>query len=558
LSYFYIHIPYFSNDHTQDELRIIHPINPHWDRYSSIEKNEHELFVFSGFHTQKNDRDKQDLSSFFRKHYLDAPVKLRGSFAGVYWSKQYSQWLLYTDPLSTKPLYYAQTKQGWHISNSYDSLAQKIGQQIHLELNPLAVYHVLSYGYSLEEHTIIKGIYRLPIGHVGVLASVQKTEFVGPTSELQIRSIYQLPLESYDIGFDEAAEEVNRLFQQSIHRGFSVDQDMGRQHLVALSGGLDSRMTSWVAHSLGYTKQTNLTFGQSDSLDKKIAKKISHDLEHQWNFLPLDGGEMLLDMDIITKNTGGNVYYYGQAHTHRSLEQVNLNQFGLLHTGMLGDVVLGSYLQTQHNPTQFPAYSGASSTRFFHKLTELGFASQYPNEEHHKMMLRGLYGMNMGLLSVYNKTESYSPFTDLDFFDFCLRLPVKMRANHRLYIHWMKNYYPESTQYIWEKTRAKVTDKNIKIGSKSMPLNTWLWKVYEKIRFRSSTANPNFMTPIDYWLSTEQNLRLELDNYAKALLPSITAENELQNTLHLLYQEGNGIEKVQVITILAAAKRYII
>jgi hypothetical protein len=122
----------------------------------------------------------------------------------------------------------------------------------------------------------------------------------------------------------------------------------------------------------------------------------------------------------------------------------------------------------------------------------------------------------------------------------------------------MKNYYPDSTQYIWEKTRAKVTDKNIKIGSKSMPLNTWLWKVYEKIRFRSSTANPNFMTPIDYWLSTEQNLRLELDNYAKALLPSITTKNELQNTLHLLYKEGNGIEKVQVITILAAAKRYII
>lgn len=558
MSYFYTYIPYHSTDTKDQQVHLERHVNPSWEAYSSLQEDEQNVLLFSGFYHPEGNFNKGDLLSAFKNNAVHAPLKLRGSFSGVYWSKKDAQWLLFTDPLGTKPLYYAKTKDGWLISNHYDTIAIKLSEHIKLSLNSLSVYQILTYGYSLEKNTILKGIYRIPIGSVGVLDCIQNTKFVKPDIDLQTQSIYKLPVEYHTLQLEEAAEEVNRLFQQSIHRSFQLDLNMGREHLVALSGGLDSRMTSWVAHSLGYKNQTNLTFGQSNSLDKTIAQKISHDLEHQWNFLPLDGGDILLDMDMITQHTGGNVYYYGQAHTYRSLERIDVNRFGLLHTGMLGDVVLGSYLQKSHNPSQFPAYSGASSTRFFHKLTELGFSSQYPNEEHHKMMLRGLYGMNMGLLSVYNKTESYSPFTDLDFFDFCLQIPVNLRANHRLYLYWMKTYYPGSTKYIWEKTRAKVTAKNITIGHKSMPLNTWLWKVYEKIRFRSSTANPNFMTPIDYWLQTETKLRNELDHYAQELMPAITTENDLQNTLRQLYLEGNGVEKVQALTVLSAAKRYTI
>ena len=52
------------------------------------------------------------------------------------------------------------------------------------------------------------------------------------------------------------------------------------------------------------------------------------------------------------------------------------------------------------------------------------------------MMLRGLYGMNMGLMSVYAVTDSYSLY-DIDLFNFCLQLPLKLRVEHKLYTHWI-------------------------------------------------------------------------------------------------------------------------
>ena len=52
--------------------------------------------------------------------------------------------------------------------------------------------------------------------------------------------------------------------------------------MACLSGGLDSRMTVWVAHDLGYTHQLNMTFCQSNYLDFKIAQQIATDLRHDF------------------------------------------------------------------------------------------------------------------------------------------------------------------------------------------------------------------------------------------------------------------------------------
>ena len=142
-------------------------------------------------------------------------------------------------------------------------------------------------------------------------------------------------------------------------------------------------------------------------------------------------------------------------------------------TGRLGDLVIGSYLQTPNNPTHFSALSGARSLRFSNQLVDHGSKPNYGTLEHHKIMLRGLYGMNMGLMSVYAVTESYSPFYDFDLFNFCLQLPVELRAPHKLYIHWITQSYPEASKYIWERTRTKITANSIQIGSKSLPLRPW-------------------------------------------------------------------------------------
>ena len=62
-------------------------------------------------------------------------------------------------------------------------------------------------------------------------------------------------------------------------RVFEKDLEYGYKHLVALSGGLDSRMTAWVGHNMGYTNMLNYTFSQTDYLDETVPKEITDTLK---------------------------------------------------------------------------------------------------------------------------------------------------------------------------------------------------------------------------------------------------------------------------------------
>lgn len=525
--------------------------------------NNLQRLHFSGFVFTQHPNSADELSvvtNTLDTFGVHAPVHLRGSYAGVYWSSTANQWTLFSDPLGTKPLYYAHLSNGWHISNHYDLLAEKIRAVQPLSLSALGFYQLLSYGFVLESDTIFNPIKRLPIGHTATIATLTNDQKIAPRVTLKLHKCYSLPAIGSTLSLDDAAAQVDILFRAAIKKAFERDASKKNTSLVSLSGGLDSRMTSWVAHEMGYTDQLNLCFAQQNSLDHTIAQKIGRDLNHKWHFMPLDGGDMLRDLDEVTQHTGGNVVYYGQAHTRRILQEIveknTTSSLGMLHTGMLGDVVIGSYLQTSNNPTHFSALSGASSLRFSNQLVDHGFKPNYENLEHHKIMLRGLYGMNMGLMSVYAVTESYSPFYDYDLFNFCLQLPVELRAQHKLYIHWITQYYPEASNYIWERTRAKITAKSIRIGSKSLPLRTWIWKLSERIQFGQPTRNPRFMTPLDYWFATETQLHSFLNSYFNTYLDLID-EREMREHIHDLYTNGNGKEKVQALSVIAAAKRYL-
>ena len=151
------------------------------------------------------------------------------------------------------------------------------------------------------------------------------------------------------LGETEIIERMDRLFSEAITRQFDKDREYGLKHFVALSGGLDSRMTSWVAHKLGYHKQVNYTFSQSDYLDETIPKQIASDLKHEWIFKSLDNGIFLKNLEEVTKITGGNVMYHGVAHGLSFYNIINFENFGICHSGQLGDVIFGSYVNKIEN-----------------------------------------------------------------------------------------------------------------------------------------------------------------------------------------------------------------
>jgi hypothetical protein len=64
------------------------------------------------------------------------------------------------------------------------------------------------------------------------------------------------------------------------------------------------------------------------------------------------------------------------------------------------------------------------------------------------------------------------------------------------------------------------------------------------------------MTPLDYWFATETQLHSFLNSYFNTYLDLID-EREMREHIHDLYTNGNGKEKVQALSVIAAAKRYL-
>ena len=97
---------------------------------------------------------------------------------------------------------------------------------------------------------------------------------------------------------------------------------------------------------MGYDNIVNITFSQTNELDEKIPKQITSDLKNEWIFKSLNNGIGIFDeknIEEITKITCGEVHYGTVAHSYNIIKYLNLDIFGLLHSGQLGDVVIGNY-----------------------------------------------------------------------------------------------------------------------------------------------------------------------------------------------------------------------
>jgi len=472
---------------------------------------------------------------------------LRGSYVGLMFDKNADKWLIFSDHIGSKPIYYHSKNNKIYISNSYTELVNTLkANSISVSLNREAAYLLLTYGFVFEEITILNEINRLKIGYFAIIEN----------NKFKEKEFFKLENDPIEITEGEAINEIDKRFRNATHLAFKKDQEYNLKHLVSLSGGLDSRMTSWVAHEMGYTDQLNITYSQSNYLDETIPKKIAEDLKHEWFFKALDNGLFLNEIDNITKISGGNVLYYGLAHSFSFYKYLCFNEMGMLHTGQLGDVVLGTFSKEDRNK-EYKFGDGAYSCRLLHKCDESTISDSYDNQEIFKMFIRGFYGANQGLLSIQQYTETYSPFYDIDFMTFALSLPIEMRFNHNLYKKWIIDKYPHAANYIWESTKSKITDWHIKIGNKEISVRQLPKKILNHLGISSyGTDTKNHMNPLDYWYNNNLDLRSFQDEYFESNISRLNDYPELKEDCIKLYKKGNGVEKNQVLTLISTMKQF--
>lgn len=518
-------------------------------------ENDDFYLLLDGIVLNKKQLFEKSIQSNWAEYLIESYQKnghqffkhLKGSYYGFLFDKKENKWIVFTDHISSKPMYFAEYGNHIVFSNNYTGLVnhlKKKGEKV--TLNEQGVWLLLSYGYVFEDITIANEIKRLMVGYCAIVQE----------NKLNFEKFYTLTNTPIEISEEEAIEEIDIRFREALKLAFEKDREYGYKHMASLSGGLDSRMSVWVAHELGYTEQLNLTFSQSNYLDETIAKKIAADLKHEWIFKALDNGNFLKTVDEVTQITGGNVLYYGLAHGLSLYDNISFDHTGILHSGQLGDVVVGTFYSKLDNDRKFSLGDGAYSKHLLPNIGELKLKETYANEEIFKMYIRGFYGANQGLLGAMKYTETYSPFYEIDFMQFCLSIPAALRFQHGIYKKWIQTKYPEASKYIWEKDKVPVNYSYwIYIKGKKIPLNQLPLRILMKLKLiKEGIDSPKHMNPLQYWYKTNNDLRIFMDDYYSENIQLLNSYSNLKSDCEKLYFSCKGTEKNQVLSVLSSIK----
>jgi len=483
------------------------------------------------------------LVSLYEKHGNDFVKQLRGDFSGFIYNKKADSWLIFTNQTGSKRIFVFENSDYLFFASDLNRMAALMSElKIPRKLNTEAAYSLLTSGFMLNEISFIEGVNRLLPG----------CYIEHKNGESSISNYFHLKnIERTTDSKAQIIEEVDSLFRQAIKREFEKDKEYNYKHIATLSGGLDSRMTVLMAHKMGYTDQLNFTFSQANYLDEQIAKQIAIDHRHEFLFQSLDHGNYLRNVDEIVSYNDGMILFPGGAHVLKSCKNMNFDDYGLIHTGLIGDAVLGSFLSKPYAIKPSLAASVYSS-KLIHKTEKYiaGVQQDFESEELYKFYGRAFMGAMNGnyYLDIYS--QSVSPFLDVDFLSYCYSIPDNLKFKQKIYIDWIAQKNKEFANYPWEKTGVSPL---ISLNNKKYLAPGYYKRMSLKFFDKLSGKLKSGMNPFDYWLDENKALAQSFVDYFNQNI-DIISDNELRTDCKWLFDNGNWGERFQVLTLLSAVK----
>lgn len=488
------------------------------------------------------------LKDLYTRYGVNFADKISGSFSGFLIDKLRNRVIVFSDYIGSRAVFYAQYDNRIIFSSDIASIYDLLETlKLTKTLDKDAVYSLLGNGYMYGNMTLVQEVKRLVAGCVITIDDYIK--------EIPYYQIDNTP--DRKISESDAVELIDKLFISAIKAQYDSDLKGGiNTHLVALSGGLDSRMTSLIAHKLGYTAQLNYTVSKSGYLDQTIPQHIASEYNHDWIFKSLDTANFLNSYDEIIEYTGGYELYYGMAHVWSLQGLIDLGRFGILHSGMLGDVVIGTYYQSSNPNEKYSIWKGVF---YPNKLLSKVSCSlpDYANEEVGIFYNRGVNCMLYAAHTlIQQKIETYSPFLYRPFFDAMLKLPLDYRRDHRIYKKWILERHPEFAKFKWEKINARIDDRFIKIFGRTAAIGNIPDIIIRKITGDQGGENSSRqMTPMAWSLSRNKSLAEHLNTYIKNNIGLID-DKEIRQDAQWLLENGNIYDHNKLIALLTAIKRF--
>ena len=221
--------------------------------YNFIElRNE---LIAKGYKFRTN-TDTEVIANLYDEAGVGCVHRLRGMFAIAIWDAKRQELILMRDRLGKKPIYYAETRDGFYFASEIQSLTLVPG--LSREIDECAIDLYLTYSYIPSPWSIYRAIRKLPPAHLlrvrGNKVSLER--YWQPSFEPKL-----------DLDYGEARRELLRLFTESVRLRLISDVPLG----VFLSGGVDSSAVAAIMSTMTSGPIKTFSIGFSDPRYNELA-----------------------------------------------------------------------------------------------------------------------------------------------------------------------------------------------------------------------------------------------------------------------------------------------
>lgn len=376
-------------------------------------------------------------------------------------------YVLASDSVRSMPIYYAVSQGSLAISDNARTAASMIKNTDICDVGIEEYRHI---GYVLENRTLYSEVYQVEAGTIVEL--FEGNIRITPYTEYRI---------DYGRTADDCLKSLEAAFIESTKR--LIESAKGRQIVVPLSGGRDSRAIVVFLHKLNYKNVLCFTYGKKTSQEYKISKEVADKLNFRHEFIEYDSsswGEVFNEDNISTlryMSNGVSLPHYQDFFAINMLKKTEkISQDAVVVPGHSGDLIGGSHLRgeresyicrnglymdaaeiiyAKHYHT--PVYSSAShKERISNQLRRLSSRHYAPSEIWNITNRQAKYIINS--VRIYEKLghEYRLPLFDTEITEACLSMPLQFRVDRVLYNEFLDGVFDEFNIKIHSKNRIAV------------------------------------------------------------------------------------------------------
>lgn len=224
-------------------------------------------------------RTPEQIANFLPRHGTDvhawgeAILKFNGFFSLI-WQNE-TQVVAAVDRIRGFPLFYAQGAEAIFISDDAEWVRQQIGDEV---MDPVARDEFQLTGYVTGKDTLYPNVKQLQAGE---LLAFDGTQAVSALSTYRYYRYLHVEPSAYDE--NALGQKLEDLALASVRR--LIDYASGRQIVVPLSGGYDSRLIVTLLSKLGYKNILTFSYGVNGDKEAAYSRQVAQALGLPWQFI---------------------------------------------------------------------------------------------------------------------------------------------------------------------------------------------------------------------------------------------------------------------------------